>query len=48
MCTAGREFRAAVYGPGQGLADAPSSDRALLDVKRAVERKDGTGVEGDW
>ncbi|KAF8589105.1 phosphoglycerate mutase-like protein [Ramaria rubella] len=45
MCTAGRAFRAAVYGPGAG--EAPDSDKAFLEVRRAVERKDGTGIEGE-
>ena len=46
MCSAGRALRAAVYGTGQ--KEVEGSGSALLNVRRAVERKDGTSFDGEW
>jgi len=39
ICHVARQFRAAVAGPGV---------RETLEVKRVVERKDGTFDYGEW
>lgn len=56
FCTIGRDFRTAVSLvqqqaqhelPGQAMATS-SSERMSLHVRREVERKDGTSVDGEW
>lgn len=43
MCKTGREFGAAVAGLSGGTLSSET-----LDVRRSVERKDGTFKDGDW
>ena len=51
MCKTGRQFRAAVAGAvaGSGLSPGVSVEEGeTLELRRVVERYDGTAVEGEW
>ena len=51
MCKTGRQFKAAVAGVTAGSALSPGvpiEEGETLELRRVVERADGTAVEGEW
>ena len=51
MCKTGRQFKAAVAGATAGATlstGVPLEEGEPLELRRVVERADGTAVEGEW